>query len=53
MCLINSILHAGVRQGRGIGDHLFVNDDCGEVNQPGFTCCVDYTKAFDSVQICG
>ena len=48
-----NMLQAGFRQGRGTHDHIFnlrmIIQKCREFNQPLFTCFVDYTKAFDSV----
>ena len=48
------VVQAGFRQGRGTRDHIFnlrmIIHKCREFNQPLFTCFVDYTKAFDSVE---
>ena len=51
-----NVVHAGFRQGkcRPTRDHIFnlrmIIQKCREFNQPLFTCFVDYTKAFDSVE---
>ena len=49
-----NVVQAGFRQGRGTRDHIFnlrmIIQKCREFNQPLFTCFVDYTKAFDSVE---
>ena len=49
-----NVVQAGFRKGRGTRDHIFnlrmIIQKCREFNQPLFTCFVDYTKAFDSVE---
>ena len=49
-----NVVQAGFRQGRGTRDHIFnlrmIIQKCCEFNQPLFTCFMDYTKAFDSVE---
>ena len=49
-----NVIQAGFRQGRGTRDHIFnlrmIIKKCREFNQPLFTCFVEYTKAFDSVE---
>ena len=49
-----NVVQAGFRQGRDTRDHIFnlrmIIHKCREFNQPLFTCFVDYTKAFDSVE---
>ena len=49
-----NVVQVGFRQGRGTRDHIFnlrmIIQKCREFNQPLFTCFVDYTKAFDSVE---
>ena len=48
------MVQAGFRQGRVTRDHIFnlrmIIQKCCEFNQPLFTCFVNYTKAFDSVE---
>ena len=49
-----NVVQADFRQGRGTRDHIFnlrmIIQKCREFNQPLFTCFVNYTKAFDSVE---
>ena len=49
-----NVVQAGFRKGRGTRDHMFnlrmIIQKYREFNQPLFTCFVDYTKAFDSVE---
>ena len=48
-----SVVQAGFRQGRGTRDHIFnlrmIIQKYHEFNQTRFTCFVDYTNAFDSL----
>ena len=46
-----NVVQAGFRKGRGTLFNLrMIIQKCREFNQPLFTCFVDYTKAFDSVE---
>ena len=54
LIVVLNVVQAGFRKGRGTRDHIFnlrmIIQKCREFNQPLFTCFVDYTKAFDSVE---
>ena len=49
-----NVVKAVFRQRRGTRDHILnlrlIIQKCREFNQSLFTCFVDYTKAFDSVE---